>query len=73
MAREEETLRTQEQELQRLKKRIDMMDQRLDNVDSMVTNVAERVLSRLVNLSITCPHCGKQIDIAIVGDQKSRR
>ena len=60
-------------DIQRIKQRLDMLDQRLDNIDSMVTAVAERVMSQLVTLTITCPHCGKDIEIAVVGSQKPRR
>ena len=60
-------------EIQRLTQRLDMLDQRLDNIDSIVTAVAERVMSQLIALNITCPHCGKDIEIAIVGSQKPRR
>ncbi len=60
-------------DIQRLQQRLDMLDQRLDNIDSIVTAVAERVMSQLVTLNITCLHCGKDIEIAIVGSQKPRR
>lgn len=60
-------------DIQHIKQRLDTLDQRLDNIDSMVTAVAERVLSRLVTINITCPHCGKDIEIAMVGSQKPRR
>ena len=60
-------------EIQRIKQRLDMLDQRLDNIDSMVTAVAERVMNQLVTINITCPHCGKDIEVAIVGSQKPRR
>ena len=60
-------------EIQRIKQRLDMLDQRLDNIDSMVTAVAERVMSQLVTLYITCPHCGKDVEIAVVGSQKPTR
>ena len=60
-------------DIQRIKQRLDLLDQRLDNIDSMVTAVAERVMSQLVTLNITCPHCGKDVEIAIVGSQKPRR
>ncbi len=63
----------QAQDIQRIKKRLDVLDQRLDSIDSMVTAVAERVLSQLITLTITCPHCGKDIEIAVVGSQKPRR
>jgi len=62
-----------EQEIKRMKQQIDMLDQRLDNIDSMVTAVAERVMSQLVALNITCPHCGRNIEIALVGSQKPKR
>ena len=60
-------------EIERIKQRLDMLDQRLDNIDSMVTAVAERIMSQLVTLDITCPHCGKDVEIAIVGNQRPRR
>ncbi len=60
-------------DVQRLKRRLDIMDQRLDNMDSMVSAVAERVLSQLVTINITCPHCGKDIEIALMGKEKPTR
>ncbi|MFC1988178.1 hypothetical protein ACFLVH_06575 [Chloroflexota bacterium] len=60
-------------DIQRVKKRLDMLDQRLDNIDSMVTAVAERVMSQLITVNVTCPHCGRNVEIAIVGSHKPRR
>ncbi len=60
-------------DIQRIKQRLEMLDERLDNIDSMVTAVAERVMSQPINLNITCPHCGKDVEIAIIGSQKPRR
>ena len=60
-------------DIQRINKRLDMLDQRLDNIDSMVTAVAERVMSQLITVIVTCPHCSKDIEIALVGSQKLRR
>ncbi len=60
-------------DIQRLKKRVDILDQRLDNIDSMVTAIAERVLSQLITINVTCPHCSKDIEIAIVGSRKAKR
>ena len=60
-------------DIQRIKQRLDMLDQRLDNIDSMVTAVAERVMSQLITVNITCPHCGKDVEIAVVGNQKPKR
>ncbi len=59
--------------IQHAEKRLDMLDQRLDNIDSIVTAVAERVMSQLITLVITCPHCGSDVEIAVVGSQKPRR
>ncbi len=63
----------QAENIQEIKRHLDMLDQRLDNIDSIVTAVAERVMSQLVSLNITCAHCGKDTEIAIVGSQKPRR
>ena len=55
---------------ERLKQRVELMDERLDNIDSVVTAVAERVMKQPVSLLLTCPHCGKNIEVALVGQQK---
>jgi len=47
-----------------------MLDERLDNIDSMVTAVAERVMNQPITLNITCSHCGKNIEITIMGRGK---
>ncbi len=60
----------EEQEIAKLTKRMDLMDQRLDNIDTMVTAVAERVMSQPIALVVTCPHCHKNIEIAIIGTGK---
>jgi len=57
----------------RLEARMDALDRRLDNIDSMVTAVAERVMSRPVTLNITCPHCGKGVEISLIGQEKPTR
>jgi hypothetical protein len=36
----------------------------------MVTAVAERVMEQPLNFSLTCPHCGKHIEITVLGSQK---
>ena len=59
-------------DIERIKRRLDMLDQRLDNIDSVVTAVAERIMSQPIALNITCPHCGKNIEIAIIGSEKPR-
>jgi hypothetical protein len=63
----------QVENIERLKQQMKMMDDRMDNIDSMVTAVAERVMSQLITLSITCPHCGKNVEIGVVGNQRPRR
>ena len=63
---------TEEQalDIEKIKRRLDMLDQRLDNIDSMVTAVAERIMRQPISLYISCPSCGKKIEITLVGSQK---
>lgn len=56
-----------------IKRRLDMLDHRLDNIDSMVTAVAERVMKQPITLNIICPHCGRDIEIGILGNEKLKR
>ena len=62
-----------EKEIQRLRQQLNMLDNRLDNIDSTVSAVTERVMSQLVTLYLSCPHCGKNIEIAVVGNQRPTR
>jgi len=76
LAKKDESTEVAEEQaldIQRLKQRLDLLDQRLDSIDSMVTAVAERVMSQLVTINVTCPHCGREIEVAMVGSQKPRR
>ena len=73
MAQENESsVVSQEQALdvEQVKRRLDMLDQRLDSIDSMVTAVAERVMRQPITLNVTCPSCGRNIEIAIIGSEK---
>ncbi len=58
------------QDIERIKRRLDMLDNRLDSIDSMVTAVAERIMLQPVVLNVICPHCGKNIEIAVIGSAK---
>ena len=58
------------QDMERINRRLDMLDNRLDSIDSMVTAVAERIMLQPVVLNITCPHCGKNIEVALIGSAK---
>ena len=57
-------------DIERIKRRLDMLDHRLDSIDSMVTAVAERVMEQPLVFSLACPHCGKNIEITVLGSQK---
>ncbi len=57
-------------DIEQVKRRLNMLDQRLDNIDSMVTAVAERVMNQPITLNITCPSCGKNIEITLIGSEK---
>ncbi len=56
--------------VEQLQKKIDMLDRRLDDIDSTVSAVVERVMAQAVTLNITCGHCGKRIEIAILSKEK---
>ncbi|MDO8568532.1 MAG: hypothetical protein Q7R57_07445 [Dehalococcoidales bacterium] len=60
-------------DINELKRHLDMLDQRLDNMDSMLSVVAERVLKQSLTVNITCPSCGRNIEIALIGTEKPRR
>ena len=60
-------------DIERINKQLDMFDQRLDNIDSMVSAVAERVMRRPISLTMICPHCGKGIEIAILGSERPKK
>lgn len=57
-------------DMERLKQRVEVMDDRLDNIDSVLTAVAERVMKQPISIVLVCPHCGKNIEAALVGQQK---
>ena len=61
------------QSLEQLQEKLDNLDQRLDDIDTTVTAIAERAMSRPITLTMTCPGCGKIIEIAIVGNGKMIR
>ncbi len=69
----EATVADTEQDVRQLQERIDVLDRRLDNIDSMVTAVAERVMSQPIVLNITCPRCGREIEISLIGTHKPTR
>ena len=52
------------------RRRLDMLDQRLDSIDSVVTALVERVMKQPMTISLTCPNCGKNVEIVIVGTQR---
>jgi hypothetical protein len=54
----------------RLQERIQLLDERLDNIDSVLTAVAERIMKQPVSIMLNCPHCGKDIEVSMVGQQK---
>ena len=60
-------------DIENIRRRLDMLDQRLDNIDSIVTAVAERLMSQPVTLNITCPHCGSNVEIAVIGNLKPKK
>lgn len=60
-------------DMENIRRQLDMFDHRLDNIDSIVTAVAERLMSQPITLNITCPHCGSDVEITIIGNYKPRK
>ena len=60
-------------DVERLRRRLDVLDQRLDNIDSMVTAIAERVMKQPITFNVSCPRCGREIEIALLGAEKPAR
>ncbi|MCL2281139.1 MAG: hypothetical protein FWC25_00560 [Dehalococcoidia bacterium] len=58
--------------LENLRQRLDMFDDRLDNIDSMVSAVIERVMNQAVTINTTCAHCGRNVEVALIGVRKPR-
>jgi hypothetical protein len=57
-------------DIEQVKRHLEMLDQRLDNIDSVITAVVERVMKQPISLIITCPYCGKSLEISIIGSHK---
>jgi hypothetical protein len=57
-------------DLERLKQRLELMDERMDNIDSVLSAVAERIMKQPISIILTCPHCNKNIEVSLVGQQK---
>ena len=75
MAKEKPVVRGQQQiqnSIENFEGRLDMLDRRLDDIDSMVSAVIERVMSQPINISISCPNCGKSVEVALIGNKKPR-
>ena len=74
MAKDRPTVKRQEEiaNIENIKRRLDMLDRRLDDIDSMVSAVIERVMSQPININITCPNCGRNVEIALIGNKKPR-
>ncbi len=57
-------------ETEDIKRRLDMLDHRLDDIDTMVSAVIERVMVQPISLNLSCPHCGRNIEISMIGNKK---
>jgi len=59
-----------QQDTEDIKRRLDMLDHRLDDIDTMVSAVIERVMVQPISLILSCPHCGRNIEISMIGNKK---
>lgn len=69
MANRDESI-GQQPNIEQLLKKLDLMDRRLDDIDSTVSAVVERVMRQAITVNLTCAHCGKKIEIAIMSKEK---
>lgn len=60
----------EQSDIDKLQRRLDMLDSRLDNIDSALSAVVERVMNQAITITITCPKCGKDIEVAVIGRPK---
>ena len=63
-------VKEEEVSLEQIKRRLDNLDQRFDSIDTMVTALAERMLKRPLSVTVTCPKCGRIIELGMVGNEK---
>ena len=47
--------------------RLNLVDDRMDNLDSVVSAAVERVMNQAMSMRCSCPSCGKEIEIGLVG------
>jgi len=66
-------VKEEEVSLEQIKRRLDNLDQRFDSIDTMVTALAERMLKRPLSVTVTCPKCGRSIELGMVGNEKMTR
>ena len=66
-------VKEEEVSLEQIKRRLDNLDQRFDSIDTMVTALAERMLKRPLSVTVTCPNCGRSIELGMVGNEKMTR
>lgn len=66
-------VKEEEVSLEQIKRRLDNLDQRFDSIDTMVTALAERMLKRPLSVTVTCPNCGRIIELGMVGNEKMTR
>ncbi len=69
---EEDLTKEKELSLERIERQLDVLDRRLDSIDSIVTALGERVMKQPLTLAITCPSCGRIIEINVMGTQRQR-
>ena len=58
--------------IENAQRRLDMLDDRLDNLDSMVSAVIERVMNQAATIQTVCPHCGHNVEVALIGVRQTQ-
>ena len=57
---------------EQVSRRLNMLDERLDNLDSVVTSLVEKVMRPPLVMEISCPNCGKVIQINVTSNARAK-
>ena len=57
---------------EQLKAKYEMLNDRLDDIDSSVSAIVGRTYNQAAYITTTCPHCGKEFEISIIGLRKPK-
>lgn len=63
----EDALKELKKDIEKAITRLNLVDDRMDNLDSVVSAAVERVMNQALTMRCTCPSCGKEVELGLVG------